>query len=220
MTSSLSNLVKNLAEGIHRIKCKCARDNKNCKTCKIEYKKLRMLSWIHELHQNINVYVAIRVIKKSLMKTLRNNFSIHTNFLTMICINSFYICKKVFTLMNKWMFGKNSMKLHYLKKKIFVVTWILTLNFNLDGDCVHRKRVCVDFKIKNLEEYRDLYIQTDTIFLADLFENSQNMCLKIPEFDPACFLTRFSMISSFKKYPSKVKSFTWYRYVINGRKRY
>ena len=73
---------------------------------------------------------------------------------------------------------------------------------------MHRKRVCVDFKIKNLEEYRDLYIQTDTIFLADVFENFQNRCLKIPEFDPACFLTRFSMISSFKKYPSKVKSFT------------
>ena len=99
MTSSLSNLVKNLAERIHRIKRKCARDNKNCKTCKIEYKKLRMC--IHELYQNINVYVAIRVIKKSFMKTLRNNFSIHTNFLTMICINSFYICKKVSTLMNK-----------------------------------------------------------------------------------------------------------------------
>ena len=31
----------------------------------------------------------------------------------------FYCCKKVFILMNVWMIGKNSMKYHYLKKKIF-----------------------------------------------------------------------------------------------------
>ena len=31
----------------------------------------------------------------------------------------FYYCKKVFTLMNKWIIGKNLMKQHYLKMKIF-----------------------------------------------------------------------------------------------------
>ena len=30
MLSSLSNLVNNLAEGIHKIKCKCGHDNKKC----------------------------------------------------------------------------------------------------------------------------------------------------------------------------------------------
>ena len=38
MTSSLSNLVNNLSQGIHRIKCKFGHDDKKCKTCGIKYK--------------------------------------------------------------------------------------------------------------------------------------------------------------------------------------
>ena len=38
VASSLSNLVSNLAEGIHDIKCKYRHDNKKCETCGIKYK--------------------------------------------------------------------------------------------------------------------------------------------------------------------------------------
>ena len=38
MASSLSNLVNNLSEGIHRIKCKFEHDDKKCETCGIKYK--------------------------------------------------------------------------------------------------------------------------------------------------------------------------------------
>ena len=38
MASSLSNLVNNLSEGIHRIKCKYEHDDKKCETCVIKYK--------------------------------------------------------------------------------------------------------------------------------------------------------------------------------------
>ena len=38
MTSSLSNLVNNLSEGIHRIKYKYRHDDKICETCRIKYK--------------------------------------------------------------------------------------------------------------------------------------------------------------------------------------
>ena len=38
MASSLSNLVNNLSEGIHRIKCKFGHDHKNCQTCGTKYK--------------------------------------------------------------------------------------------------------------------------------------------------------------------------------------
>ena len=38
MASSLSNLVNNLAEGIHKTKCKYRHDNKKCESCGIKYK--------------------------------------------------------------------------------------------------------------------------------------------------------------------------------------
>ena len=52
-----------------------------------------------------------------------------------------------------------------------------------------RKRVCKDFEIKKLGEYHDLYAQSDTLLLADVFEDFQNMCPKIDELDPAIFLS-------------------------------
>ena len=38
MASSLLYLVNNLAEGIHKIKCKYGRDNKKCETCGTKHK--------------------------------------------------------------------------------------------------------------------------------------------------------------------------------------
>ena len=38
MASSLSNLVINFSEGIHRIECKFGHNDKKCETCRIKYK--------------------------------------------------------------------------------------------------------------------------------------------------------------------------------------
>ena len=40
---------------------------------------------------------------------------------------------------------------------------------------------------KNVGDYHDLYVQTDTLLLADVFENFRNMCLEIYELDPSYF---------------------------------
>ena len=56
------------------------------------------------------------------------------------------------------------------------------------ADYTHTKRVCKVFEIKKLGEYHDLYGQSDTLLLADVFENFRNMCLKIYDLDPAKFL--------------------------------
>ena len=58
-----------------------------------------------------------------------------------------------------------------------------------DADYVHAKRVCKEFETKNLGEYHDLYVQSDTLMLADVFENFRNMCLKIYKLDLAKFLS-------------------------------
>ena len=58
-----------------------------------------------------------------------------------------------------------------------------------DKDYVHTKRICKDFEIKELGEYHDLYVQIDTLLLADVFENFRNMCIKIYELHPAKFIS-------------------------------
>ena len=57
------------------------------------------------------------------------------------------------------------------------------------ADYAHEKRVYKDFEVKNLGEYQDLYVQSDTLLLADVSENFRNMFLKIYELDPAKFLS-------------------------------
>ena len=50
------------------------------------------------------------------------------------------------------------------------------------------KRVCKDFEIKNLGEYRDFYLKTNTLLLADVFENFRKMCLEVYQLDLPKFL--------------------------------
>ena len=58
-----------------------------------------------------------------------------------------------------------------------------------DIDYGHGNNVFKKFKLKNLGEYHDLYIQSDTLLLADVFGNSRNMCIKVYELDPDHFLS-------------------------------
>ena len=54
-----------------------------------------------------------------------------------------------------------------------------------DADYAHAKTVCRDFKIRNLGNYYDIYVQSNTLLLADVFENFHNICLTIYELEPA-----------------------------------
>ena len=57
-----------------------------------------------------------------------------------------------------------------------------------DVDHRHAKGVFKNLNDKNLGDYHDLYIQSDTLLLADVFENFRNKCIEIYELDPAHFL--------------------------------
>ena len=53
----------------------------------------------------------------------------------------------------------------------------------------HGNNVFNKIKLNNLGDYHDLYVQSDTLLLADVFENFRDMCLKEYELDPAYFLS-------------------------------
>ena len=54
---------------------------------------------------------------------------------------------------------------------------------------MHAQKVWDVFEIRSLGEYHDLYVQTDTLLLADVFENFRNMCLEKYQLDPSHFLS-------------------------------
>ena len=58
-----------------------------------------------------------------------------------------------------------------------------------DIDYRHGNNVFKVFKLENLGDYHDLYVQSDTLLLADVFENFRDMCIKEYELDPAHFLS-------------------------------
>ena len=65
----------------------------------------------------------------------------------------------------------------------------LNLEDITDKDYAHAQKVFEEFKLKNLGNYYNLYVQSDTLLLADVFENFRNICIEIYELDPAHFLS-------------------------------
>ena len=58
-----------------------------------------------------------------------------------------------------------------------------------DADYAQAKRICTNFEIRNVGQCHNLYVQSDTLLLSDVFENLRNMCLRIHELDLTKFLS-------------------------------
>ena len=52
-----------------------------------------------------------------------------------------------------------------------------------NADYAHSQKVWKVFLIKNLGEYHDLYVQSDILLLADVYENFKDKCIEIYELD-------------------------------------
>ena len=65
----------------------------------------------------------------------------------------------------------------------------LNLEDITDKDYVYAQKVWKVFGINNLGEYHDLYVQCDTLLLADAFEKFRDTCIEIYGLDPSHFLS-------------------------------
>ena len=54
-----------------------------------------------------------------------------------------------------------------------------------DKDYTHAQKLFEKLKLKNLGVYHDLHVQSNTLLLADVFENFRNKCIEKYELDPA-----------------------------------
>ena len=58
-----------------------------------------------------------------------------------------------------------------------------------DEDYQHAQNVWKTFKCKSIRDYHDLYLKSDVLLLADVFENFRKTCLKHYNLDPAHYYT-------------------------------
>ena len=89
--------------------------------------------------------------------------------------------------MNTWIAEKKLLKHHCLIKKSFYSE--SNLKGITDKDYTYAQKVFEEFRLKNLGDYHNLYVQKNTLLLADVFENFKNKCIEIYKLDPAHFFS-------------------------------
>ena len=52
-----------------------------------------------------------------------------------------------------------------------------------DKDYTHAQEVFKELKLENLANYHDLYVESDPLLLADIFQKFRNQCIEIYELD-------------------------------------
>ena len=93
----------------------------------------------------------------------------------------------MFIPINTWIAGKDLTKHHYQTKKDFYSK--LNKEDITDKEYEHYQKVQEQFDLEILGDYHDLYVQSNTLLLSDVFENFRNKCIEIYELDPAHFLS-------------------------------
>ena len=169
-----SNLVDNLMEEIHKIKCKDCDCFLECESFNDNSIKNKDLS-CNKNHSN--------KIDVELKKRFQNIFNCSNNDINKFILSlkkGVYSCQ----YMDDWeKFNETSLS---EKEELYSNLNMKDITY---ADYMYAKRVGKEFKIKKLGEYHDLYLKSDELLLADVFEKVRKMCLKIYHLDPAKFLS-------------------------------
>ena len=174
ISSSLSSLAHNLSEGLH---------NDRCTDCKsyLDYmasKDEKLIFRCFECKRNYEKY-----FNKELIKKFANIYEFCN------CdINKFILLLRKDIYPYEYMSDWNKFNNTELPPKDAFYS-NLNMEDITDVDDRHEKRVIKSLSNKNLGDYHDFYVQSDTLLLADVFENFRNMCIKVYELDPAHFLS-------------------------------
>ena len=75
MACSLSDLINNLGERIHIIKCEYGYDNEKCETCGIKYKNCECSLQYAKLKDNLIKYKISKKFHKTLKKRCFNTYT-------------------------------------------------------------------------------------------------------------------------------------------------
>ena len=86
-----------------------------------------------------------------------------------------------------------------------------------DGDYKHACSIWREFRIRNMGEYHNLYLRTDVVLLANVFESFRRVCLENYGLDPSPFYIALgvSMESLFKENWGALEIIDGPRYVAN-----
>ena len=175
MATSLSKLVDNLTKGIHTNKCL------DCNSC-LDYVRITKNEKLLLKCFNCDIHYK-KKFNKDLIKNFKNTYSFCNNDL-----NKFILLLRKgvypFEYMDSW--EKCNETSLPIKEDFYSH---LNMEDIEDIDYRHGNNVFNNFKLNNLGDYHDLYVQSDTLLLADVFENFRDMCINVYELDPAHFLS-------------------------------
>ena len=174
MATSLSKLVENLTEGIHNDKCIKCKSN----LCYMKVMDEKLIFRCFNCNKNY---------KKEINKELVERFSNTYNFCNNDINNFVMLLRKgvyPYEYMDRW--DKFNEKLIPIKKSFYSS---LTMENITEIDYIHANNVFKTFKLNNLGDYHDLYVKSDTLLLADVFENLRKACIKTYELDPVHFIS-------------------------------
>ena len=171
----LSKLIDNLSEGIHNNKCA------DCESCLDYVRSTKNEKLIFKCFNCEQYY------KKRFNKDLIKRFASTYEFCNKD-LNKFILLLRKGVYPYEYMDNWERFDETLLPSK---ESFYSNLNMeNIDDiDYRYDNNVFKRFKLKSLGEYHNLYVQSDTLLLADVFENFRNTCLKVYELDPAHFLS-------------------------------